>query len=359
MMHSLLCSSMDWLYLGPEKSLGFLLAEAGYDVWMGNVRGNTWSRKHVKLDPDRDNDFWEFTFHEHGYYDVGAYIDHILNVTKHKQLYYIGHSQGTTELFILTSMRPEYNEKIIHGISLAPIAFMTDVRSPIIGMMVKFKRQLNNLFELFNVRELLSSSKLIKEAGKVLCADGSPFQEYCSLVIFSLAGFDSPQLNKTHIPVIVYSTPAGTSAKNLLHFYALIDSGKFIQFDYGRAKNLKNYNSVEPPEYNLSRISIPITLYTSQNDYLSSMKDVVTLSQSLKNSVIRKIKYKRFTHLDYLMAKDVDRLLNNELIDYMNSIRNGSASHDHNKGWHDTAPAVLLSFVSLTFVCISLIINCV
>ncbi|VEN37645.1 unnamed protein product [Callosobruchus maculatus] len=207
MMHSLLCSSMDWLYLGPEKSLGFLLAEAGYDVWMGNVRGNTWSRKHVKLDPDRDNDFWEFTFHEHGYYDVGAYIDHILNVTKHKQLYYIGHSQGTTELFILTSMRPEYNEKIIHGISLAPIAFMTDVRSPIIGMMVKFKRQLNNLFELFNVRELLSSSKLIKEAGKVLCADGSPFQEYCSLVIFSLAGFDSPQLNKVNLSSLTMEEP--------------------------------------------------------------------------------------------------------------------------------------------------------
>nr|CAH7769725.1 unnamed protein product [Callosobruchus chinensis] len=357
MMHSLLCSSMDWVYQGPEKSLGFLLADAGYDVWMGNVRGSTWSRKHVKLDPDKDNDYWEFSFHEHGYYDVAAYIDYILNVTQHKQLYYIGHSQGTTELFILTSMRPEYNKKIVHGIALAPIAIMTDVRSPVIGMIVKFKKQITNLFDLFDVHEILRSSQLLKDVASVFCADGSPFQEICALVLFSVAGYDDPQLNKTFIPVIVQSTPAGTSAKNLVHFYTLIHSGKFTQFDYGRAENLKKYNSVVPPEYNLSGISVPITLYTSQNDYLSSMKDVVTLSQRLKNSVIHKIKYKRFTHLDYLIAKDVDRLLNNGLIDYMNSIRNGSASHDHNKGWHYTASTVSISFVTLVFVCFSFIIN--
>nr|CAH7769726.1 unnamed protein product [Callosobruchus chinensis] len=281
MMHSLLCSSMDWVYQGPEKSLGFLLADAGYDVWMGNVRGSTWSRKHVKLDPDKDNDYWEFSFHEHGYYDVAAYIDYILNVTQHKQLYYIGHSQGTTELFILTSMRPEYNKKIVHGIALAPIAIMTDVRSPVIGMIVKFKKQITNLFDLFDVHEILRSSQLLKDVASVFCADGSPFQEICALVLFSVAGYDDPQLNK----------------------------------------------------------------------------DVVTLSQRLKNSVIHKIKYKRFTHLDYLIAKDVDRLLNNGLIDYMNSIRNGSASHDHNKGWHYTASTVSISFVTLVFVCFSFIIN--
>ncbi|CAH1987513.1 unnamed protein product [Acanthoscelides obtectus] len=272
LMHGFLMSSMDWVYLGPDKSLGLLLADAGYDVWMGNVRGTTWSRKHVKLDPDKDKEFWEFSFHEHGYYDIPACIDYILNMTNQSQLYYIGHSQGTTELFVLTSMRPEYNNKIKHGIALAPVAYMTDARSQVVDLVVKFEDRLKVLFNIFNVHEVLASSRWMKAAGRLLCADGSPFQEICPMLLFSICGYDYPQLNKTFLPTLIFNSPSGTSVKNLEHFYVLISSGKFTQFDYGREENLGRYNSTTPSEYDLSRITAPITMYISQNDYLSSVK---------------------------------------------------------------------------------------
>lgn len=61
LMHGLLCSSADWVLMGPEKGLAYILADLGYDVWMGNARGNTWSRKHIQYNPDKDKEeFWTF-----------------------------------------------------------------------------------------------------------------------------------------------------------------------------------------------------------------------------------------------------------------------------------------------------------
>lgn len=64
------------------------------------------------------------SFHEMGYYDVPAMVDLILAESGANQLFYVGHSMGTTMFYVMCSTRPEYNRKVRAMFSLAPVAFM-------------------------------------------------------------------------------------------------------------------------------------------------------------------------------------------------------------------------------------------
>ena len=96
LFHGFLSDSVMWV-THRDKSMTFELAKHGYDVWLGNTRGSIFSRKHKNLDPYKDPiKYYDYSFYEHGKYDTTSSIDHILNVTGHEKLAYIGHSQGTT-----------------------------------------------------------------------------------------------------------------------------------------------------------------------------------------------------------------------------------------------------------------------
>lgn len=75
--------------------LAYILAEEGFDVWMGNARGNAYSRRHVSLNPDSilNTNFWKFSWDEIGNFDLPAMIDYVLEATNEPRLHYIGHSQ--------------------------------------------------------------------------------------------------------------------------------------------------------------------------------------------------------------------------------------------------------------------------
>lgn len=61
LMHGLFSTAADFVVTGPENGLSFVLADAGYDVWMGNARGTRFSRKNLNLSP-KDAAFWNFRY---------------------------------------------------------------------------------------------------------------------------------------------------------------------------------------------------------------------------------------------------------------------------------------------------------
>ena len=62
-----------------------------------------------------------------GQYDQPAIIDYILNITNNSKLAYIGHSQGTTQMFYaLSKYGDTMREKLSLFVALAPVTKITN-----------------------------------------------------------------------------------------------------------------------------------------------------------------------------------------------------------------------------------------
>lgn len=123
-----LTGNADYFLLGENNTLAFMLLDNGFDVWLMNSRGTSYSRKHVKYDVHRDKRYWDFSWHEIGVYDVPANVDFILEKTGFNQTFLIGHSQGTTVFLVAASTLPEFNDKIKLAVLFSPAAHIYNVK---------------------------------------------------------------------------------------------------------------------------------------------------------------------------------------------------------------------------------------
>lgn len=178
LMHGISSSSADSVNVSRNKSLGYLLSDAGYDVWLANARGNAWSRNHITLHPLRNSEqFFDFSWHEIGYYDLPAAIDYILQVTKAKKLHYVGHSQGCTVFLVLAATRPEYNRKIRLATLMAPAAFL-EHRKDIVIEIAPYINELAQLAKTLRWFEI-PYTELTRQLLKNVCGRYDEYSLFC------------------------------------------------------------------------------------------------------------------------------------------------------------------------------------
>jgi len=319
--HGLFCTSAIWVCNTADKNLPYLVADAGFDVWLGNIRGTIYGDKHVNL-TTKDKAFWKYSFDEVAKYDIPAVIDMMLEKTGYEQIIYIGHSMGTTVSFSLLSTQPKYNKIIRAALELAPVARLDYVRSPI-KLLAPFSKHIKFLVEAFQLGDYMptpANQKLIKFLGSTLCV--SPVKAICQNIIFIGVGFNLPELNTTRAPVYLAHTPATTSTQNLLHIAQVVHYKKYLWHDFGSiAENIQHYGQAIPPEYDMKKITTKVALFYGDNDLLADKKDVAWLATQLPNLVLKyRVPLDKFSHMDFALAIHVRELLYDKVIETLHKL---------------------------------------
>ena len=317
LMHGVLGSADDWLLMGPEQSLAFLLSDAGYDVWLGNTRGNKYARRHASKHVNNP-DFWQFSIDEIALNDLPAMIDYALKTSEQKKLFYIGHSQGATAFFALAASRPEYRQKITMMHALAPMVYMANVRSPLLRMTAPSSQFYERLYNELGEGQFQPSKELIHTVGGNMCEWAIGCKHVCSNVNFVMAGIDTSGMDSDLIPVIASHLPSGASTRQILQYAQAVSSHEFRKLDYGIDINKKIYGHHQPPKYNLTEVSVPVALYYSEEDWLAHPRDVDRLHRELPNvKDYYEVPEKHFSNLDFQFSKRAPELVYKRLIQSM------------------------------------------
>ncbi|TKR65355.1 hypothetical protein L596_025769 [Steinernema carpocapsae] len=299
MQHGFEDSSFTWVANLPEQSAGFMFADAGFDVWLGNVRGNTYGRRHVSLNP-LFRKFWEFSWDAMAKYDLPDMINTVLEKTGQKNLTYIGHSQGTLIMFAKLAEDKEFALKINKFFALAPINTVTHVKG-LLPLLSTAAHLTISIFETaFGSHEFMPGKFFTRMAFNLLCSQ-NPGNELCSNMVFLIVGPDSNQLNRTRLPVYLAHTPAGTSSQNALHWVQMYASGKMQKYKFPNPfENLKRYGNFNPPSYDVSKITTETHLYYGDNDWLANVYDVKkSILGRLDKAVVTQNYLRDFNHVDF------------------------------------------------------------
>lgn len=309
--HALLDSSWAYVWQGPGLSLGFILADAGFDVWFGNNRGNTYSTNHTTLSTD-STEFWDFSYDEMALLDLPAHVEYVLAATGAKTLSYVGHSQGTIQAFAGFSRNHTLADKVNLFIAMAPVAFIYNQESPLLKLALKLNA--DEVARLLGIRQFMTSAWHITALGAWLCGF---IPSGCDRLIELVVG-PGKHINNSKIDVFVSQTPAGTSVKNMMHWGQAIRKEAFRMYDYGVIGNLKHYRRTLPPDYDLAQLTVPTVLVTGDLDYLADPEDVKMLISKLPKNVLRQvINLPSYAHLDFTWAEDAYTTLYPQLVDLL------------------------------------------
>lgn len=319
LQHGIDDSALSFAMNGEDKSAAFVLANEGFDVWLGNNRGNRFSREHVTL-KQHQKEFWDWSFQQMAQYDIPAFIKKIREESGMDKISYIGHSQGTSQMFAALS-DPVCRDSVAPYIdtfhAFAPVVYLTNTELMGFKLAKMFYWALNPALDLLNLNHM--------ELGK--CAFNekliSKYEKECSKKkchFYRNTDPDSSTINYEAYGYQANSHPAGFSMKCIVHYAQFIKEGRnnpvFKKFDYGsKAKNMAKYGQEHPPLYPLEDIKNRVVLYLGEEDRLADFKDSSRIAAKLTNAQVEVRDMSTWGHMAFVTPIDGDKFYSSIAVD--------------------------------------------
>ena len=289
-----------------DKAPGFFLANNGFDVWLPNNRGNKYSIKNEKISRFSKS-FWDFSFQEMGNRDQPAIVEYILRVTGRKKLVYIGHSQGTTQMFAGLSDPAStdfLNQKVSKFIALAPVVYATNITNKSLKTFADNPMILTS-YNFYGMYQVFPAGCSIDTTLSAFMSYLCTFANWFCVKILSGADLEPSYDNTNRLNVFFAHSPNGASVRGFQHFTQMFNEPKtqpmFRMFDFGRYENMKKYGQSDAPVYDFKNIKIPVTLFTGLKDTLADPEDSKILLSNLETSGVdvKMYKYEQWGHMTY------------------------------------------------------------
>ncbi|KKK25174.1 hypothetical protein P175DRAFT_0430119 [Aspergillus ochraceoroseus IBT 24754] len=305
--HGLMMCSEVWICLTEEeRCLPFQLVERGYDVWLGNNRGNKYSKKSTRKSP-LSNEFWDFSIDQFAFHDIPDSIKYILELTGQPSLSYVGFSQGTAQAFATLSIHPQLNGRIDVFVALAPAMAPARISNRVVNSLMKASP--NFLFLLFGRRSILSSTTMWQTILYPPIFMRIIDTSLRLLFNWRCRNISRPQKLAGYLHLFSF-----TSTKSVVHWFQIIRNKNFQFYDdeiYAPFSVVASERFYKPVKYPTKNIKTPIVLLYGGSD---SLVDINVMLKELPRGTIAK-QIPKYEHLDFLWASDVPELVFGHVFD--------------------------------------------
>lgn len=302
-----------------DQNLHFYLANNNYDVWLLESRATNDRVMHrlpLKNEARASKSFWDFSLDEQALIDLPLQIDFVLQKTNAKKGAYISYSQSTTLMFALLSMRPEYSEKLLCFIAMAPVVYTSHVRgaswpvltskllllpSAAVPAMPHWYRKLQNFWSTYMCSVSFVKSTLCRSAWQL---------------------FSGRQKADNLEGSLIENVIKSTSMKAFEQFGQNAINHDFRMYDYkDELRNLEEYGQTVPPAYNISKINLrTIVLFRGTADFLSDPVDQMFLLNRLRVPLYEDHILEDYSHIDFLLSPSVTRDINEPVLRILDTL---------------------------------------